>query len=118
MNIFQKYQYDMKLLQDNFWSLYLNSNSPSKFLYDKHDRTNHHYILKLWLEFLNDDYQVKLMFWNNDELGIAPTHFFSKLYEKNLTDATVFERRCVGYLCSFLMQSRALQEKNRNYLKE
>lgn len=29
------------------------------------------------------------MFWNNDELGIDPTHFFSKLYENDLTDHTV-----------------------------
>ncbi len=28
MNLFDKYHYDMNLLRDNFWSLYLKSNSP------------------------------------------------------------------------------------------
>ena len=106
--MFEQYQYDMNLVRKHFWQLYLTSNSPSKFLLDKEGGISHHYILKLWTKFLIDDHQVKLMFWNNDELGIAPTHFFSKIYEKELSNATVFERRCVGYLCSFLMQSRSL----------
>jgi hypothetical protein len=117
MNLFNKYQYDMDLLRDSFWSLYLKSNSPSKCLYDKQDRSNHHWLLELWIEFLNDDDKVKMLFWNNDELSIAPTHFFSKLYETELAAATVFERRCVGYLCSFLMQCRLLQEKGKKFIK-
>jgi len=116
MNIYKNFNYDMKLLQDHFWKLYLNSNSPSKALYDK-EGDNHHLILKLWMDFIQDEDKVKMMFWNNDELNIAPTHFFSKLYEVELANATVFERRCVGYLCSFLMQSRASQEKDRKHLK-
>ena len=116
MDIFNKYHYDMDLLRDNFWSLYLNSNSPSKWLYGK-EESNHNWLLNLWIRFLNDADKVKMMFWNNDELNIAPTHFFSKLYESELTDASVFERRCVGYLCSFLMQCRLLQEKEKKQFK-
>ncbi|ERJ12521.1 hypothetical protein [Haloplasma contractile] len=117
MNLFNKYRYDMDLLRDNFWSMYLKSNSPSKCLYDKQDKGDHHWLLNLWIEFLNDDDKVKMLFWNNDELSIAPTHFFSKLYENELATAIVFERRCVGYLCSFLMQCRLLQEKDKKFIK-
>lgn len=116
MDIFNKYHYDMNLLRDNFWSLYLNSNSPSKCLYDREEK-NHHWLLDLWIKFVNDADKVKMMFWNNDELNIAPTHFFSKLYESELVNASVFERRCVGYLCSFLMQCRALQGKEKKQIR-
>ena len=43
------------------------------------EKANHHWLLNLWIRFLNDADKVKMMFWNNDELNIAPTHFFSKL---------------------------------------
>lgn len=74
----KKYNYNMELLQDNFWIKYLNSNSPSKCFYDKQGANNYHRSLKLWMEFLKNYDKVKLMFWNNDELGITLTHLFSK----------------------------------------
>ena len=64
MNMFEQYQYDMNLLREHFWRLYMSSNSPSKFLLDKEGGSNHHYILHLWLGFINNDSQIKLMFWN------------------------------------------------------
>lgn len=101
-----------KEVKDVFWELYLKSNSPSKCLYSTMDEKHHHSLLKLWIEFMDDEEKVRQMFWSNDNLNVAPTHMFSKMYQDRYDGSDVFLNRCVGYLCSFLFRSRNIVNGN------
>lgn len=95
-----------KRIIDVFWEQYIKSRSPSKWLYDKSGMGNHHSLLLLWEEFLEDEEKLKNMFWSNDNLDVAPTHIFSKYYEDRYDGSDIFLNRCVGYLCAFLFRAR------------